>query len=297
MDPQNIVSNLACTDGLPEEAIRASLAHPDDVVPEFLEILRKHAAGAPLSEVERNAIFLIIHILGELGETRAYRPLLDLLSLEGDQLRDILGDAITASLPGILISTFDGDMQSLHETIANPQLDEMVRHAAITAWTYRALTGEIDRDEAQRWLSEFPEKTEAPPESYVWASWAYAIANLGFEELTATVEKAFADGRIGGNELWLAPVTLDDFRAELKESQAAPDREQWMRRMQYWPFENTVDTLSMWSSFSDRPDDEEQHSDRSFRSPVPTVNPYRDVGRNDPCPCGSGKKYKKCCLQ
>nr|WP_243273049.1 MULTISPECIES: SEC-C metal-binding domain-containing protein [Drancourtella] len=27
--------------------------------------------------------------------------------------------------------------------------------------------------------------------------------------------------------------------------------------------------------------------------------PYRrkgvKVGRNDPCPCGSGKKYKKCC--
>ncbi len=20
------------------------------------------------------------------------------------------------------------------------------------------------------------------------------------------------------------------------------------------------------------------------------------VGRNDPCPCGNGKKYKKCCL-
>jgi uncharacterized protein len=23
--------------------------------------------------------------------------------------------------------------------------------------------------------------------------------------------------------------------------------------------------------------------------------PVPDVGRNDPCPCGSGKKYKKCC--
>ncbi len=23
----------------------------------------------------------------------------------------------------------------------------------------------------------------------------------------------------------------------------------------------------------------------------------RNVGRNDPCPCGSGKKYKKCCLR
>lgn len=25
-------------------------------------------------------------------------------------------------------------------------------------------------------------------------------------------------------------------------------------------------------------------------------NPYRHVGRNDSCPCGSGKKFKKCCL-
>ncbi|GAX91053.1 hypothetical protein EFBL_2713 [Effusibacillus lacus] len=27
----------------------------------------------------------------------------------------------------------------------------------------------------------------------------------------------------------------------------------------------------------------------------PYVNPNK-IGRNDPCPCGSGKKYKKCCL-
>ncbi len=29
----------------------------------------------------------------------------------------------------------------------------------------------------------------------------------------------------------------------------------------------------------------------------PEENPFKNVGRNDPCPCGSGKKYKKCCLQ
>lgn len=27
----------------------------------------------------------------------------------------------------------------------------------------------------------------------------------------------------------------------------------------------------------------------------PYVNPDEKIGRNDPCPCGSGKKYKKCC--
>ena len=27
----------------------------------------------------------------------------------------------------------------------------------------------------------------------------------------------------------------------------------------------------------------------------PMVKKTSDIGRNDPCPCGSGKKYKKCC--
>lgn len=27
----------------------------------------------------------------------------------------------------------------------------------------------------------------------------------------------------------------------------------------------------------------------------PVVNPYKGIGRNDPCPCGSGLKFKKCC--
>ena len=27
-----------------------------------------------------------------------------------------------------------------------------------------------------------------------------------------------------------------------------------------------------------------------------TVHRKEDIGRNDPCPCGSGKKYKNCCM-
>lgn len=33
----------------------------------------------------------------------------------------------------------------------------------------------------------------------------------------------------------------------------------------------------------------------SRRIAPPTAKPH--VGRNDPCPCGSGKKYKKCCMR
>ena len=33
------------------------------------------------------------------------------------------------------------------------------------------------------------------------------------------------------------------------------------------------------------------------KRPVPYVSPTPKVGRNDPCPCGSGRKFKKCCYQ
>lgn len=33
---------------------------------------------------------------------------------------------------------------------------------------------------------------------------------------------------------------------------------------------------------------------KRFARPTKKEKPL--VGRNDPCPCGSGKKYKKCCL-
>ncbi len=36
---------------------------------------------------------------------------------------------------------------------------------------------------------------------------------------------------------------------------------------------------------------------RSIRlGPAPIRSAAPKVGRNDPCPCGSGKKYKQCCL-
>jgi transposase-like protein len=41
------------------------------------------------------------------------------------------------------------------------------------------------------------------------------------------------------------------------------------------------------------PNTSEQESD--FSTPVPTRHVDK-VGRNEPCPCGSGQKYKKCCL-
>lgn len=45
-----------------------------------------------------------------------------------------------------------------------------------------------------------------------------------------------------------------------------------------------------------KPDEEEDVSDvqRLLHSPAP-LRAVLATGRNDPCPCGSGRKYKQCC--
>ncbi len=50
--------------------------------------------------------------------------------------------------------------------------------------------------------------------------------------------------------------------------------------------------------FDDEYDDDEFSDDEDFDVSVPKPTFVREtarVGRNDPCPCGSGKKFKKCC--
>ena len=33
-----------------------------------------------------------------------------------------------------------------------------------------------------------------------------------------------------------------------------------------------------------------------YRKPIQQVRDGRKIGRNDSCPCGSGKKFKHCCM-
>ena len=44
------------------------------------------------------------------------------------------------------------------------------------------------------------------------------------------------------------------------------------------------------------PDEPEDISDLELLLNTPTpAKAEKKIGRNEPCPCGSGKKYKKCC--
>ena len=65
------------------------------------------------------------------------------------------------------------------------------------------------------------------------------------------------------------------------------------------PITDTIAELSTWYCFSKAYLEGERKRERlgiggTFAGDLPFVG--RNVGRNDPCPCGSGRKFKKCCL-
>jgi len=65
-------------------------------------------------------------------------------------------------------------------------------------------------------------------------------------------------------------------------------------RTQRWAEEDAKRDAGSWDEDYHFSGDEFQDETYPFEEPYVRAEPK--TGRNDPCPCGSGKKYKKCCL-
>jgi len=66
------------------------------------------------------------------------------------------------------------------------------------------------------------------------------------------------------------------------------------------PYRSPLRNVQMRSPAVVAPGFEDEEGGEFLPGPGPVQAPVqqkRKVGRNDPCPCGSGKKYKKCCLR
>ena len=51
----------------------------------------------------------------------------------------------------------------------------------------------------------------------------------------------------------------------------------------------------LWANKGHTPNELAAHNNRRPPFAMSGVIKKQKIGRNDPCPCGSGKKYKKCC--
>ena len=183
MDVETAIQAFASAgNDLPQEAMQWALDHWDEVAPELLGVLERYASGAERSDEAASAVFFILHLAGEKQDTRVF-PLLCRLAQDGEAVEAALGDGITTTLKQILISTYDGDLDTLKGLIEAAEADEFVRADALEVLAYLTATGRIPRDETEAYLLRLYDTLQPQHESFVWSGWVLAIALLGLEAL------------------------------------------------------------------------------------------------------------------
>jgi hypothetical protein len=252
--------------------------------------------------------------LAEARETRAFKPLCQLLSAMGPGVDKLdFGNVVTEILPSILVALFDGTTVRLTDMILSGATDDYVRSSALFALVQLVRDGRIGRADAERVLSVLP-GTSPENSSVLWHSWAMAIAALKLHEFAPVVERT-----LSGSDIEDADETLAHFCDTMAIVAASPNAASASTAFEFTPFTTaaaararTKEMSEMFTVLADmiqqsraaRATDKAGQTVRRALdvkkygySPVETVtNDHRHVGRNDPCPCGSGKKHKKCCL-
>lgn len=292
MDAGELLAQLAFQTPLPVQAIRAVSADRESAAPIFVNAIEQFVGG---DRSAKDSIFFIFHLLGDWREKSAYRPLARLLRCPRDDIDEIFGDGLVETSHRVIAAVFDGDPGPLYEAILDPAVDEFIRSRMLEAIAIVTLRNEMPRAEAARFLRACYEEIDPQDESWVWHGWQSAIALLGLVELKPLVEQAFARGFI--SEAWLE---LRHFEQDLRLAVDDPDAIFQHSDGEYSLFGDTITELSSWYCF--RPEDIKREKRETidpgnvlWRAGT-AVNRYKNVGRNDPCPCGSGKKFKKCCL-
>jgi uncharacterized protein len=118
-----------------------------------------------------------------------------------------------------------------------------------------------------------------------------AVAHLGYADLAGKAKGLIRRGLVSKRDWRVA-----DFRRDLRRTLADPARMASFAHGRIGPFTSVIEEFEGWRVSAGEGGVPALSALADFEVRQPITNPLRKVGRNDPCPCGSGKKFKKCCL-
>lgn len=289
--------------GYPAAAARAVLddaAHYESLLAEFVRI-----STQPDEMADSMFHLHAMHLLAEKRDKRAFKPLLQIAALDEEALDLALGDHLTESFKCCVAATCD-DESLVREFIENHQHAEWARYVLVAALTHRVIAGDSPAEpllewlcacgeKTRQWLKDQPLSVNTAGDELLMGALAKAIAAIGSLSHLPTLQQWWDDGLLDPQTAGMAW-----YARELNRPLAERLERFSQYRHPYVP--DAIGEMSRWYCFSD-----EFHNPRAkarvLQQPLPQppakVLPCRHeqakVGRNDPCPCGSGKKYKKCC--
>ena len=257
-------------------------------------------ARNPEEAADRDMIagYFLLHLMAEKGEASAAH-LLVALAKAPEGLVAILGDAVSFTLTPMLITLFAKDPRGLQDLVEARSADPDVKACALSALAYLAATGAMERSAFVDWLVTLPAQWDGSIETEpCFDGFVHAIALLGAEDLVPHARAAFDGGLV--QDEFFSREEFEDIYALAREE---PNPMAPFEREGLGPLGDSIDALerveaAINEAAANAPEDYEaaEADENDTGEGAPAVNPARDIGRNDPCPCGSGKKYKKCCL-
>ncbi len=279
-------------------AVEAAVAQPEEIAPELLRILEDAADRAAQLDAEGDYIahLYAMFLLAQFRETRAYPLVIRFASLPGDLPHSLCCDFITEDLGRVLASVCGGELAGIQSLIENEGADQWVRGAGLDSLVTLVATGQKSRDEIVTYFADLFRGKLVRRWSHVWDALISDSSELYPADLLDDIERAYEEGLVNPGYIGLDDVKRD--LAEGKDATLAKLRDDPHRRL----VEDTVAEMGWWACFQ-----EDSRSGVKNTGPAPANSripavPSSQVqkampktGRNEPCPCGSGKKYKKCC--
>jgi uncharacterized protein YchJ len=286
-----------------QEAVEAAVAHREEIIPELLRILEEIADPVQAAKLDAEGEYMAhlyaMYLLAQFRETRAYPLMVRIALLPSDLLESLFGDCVTESFGKVFASMCDGNLEGMQSIIENPAVDKWVRGAALGGLVTLVTEGIKSREEILSYFAELFHGKLADKNENVWSELVAYSTDLYAPELIGEIEKAYEQRLIDPTF-----IGLDDVQRDLARGKEWALHKLAINSHRHL-VTDTVKEMAWWASFQEKKPTEP----RAEASVLDTVDlPWEDsysgyrrtapkIGRNDPCPCGSGKKYKKCCGQ
>jgi hypothetical protein len=279
MNIEKVLMELESLDlSFPREALEWAIANRDLMVPELVKILARILENYEdfLDRENYMGHIYAMFLLAQFREKSAYQPIIQLSSLPGELPDELMGDLVTEDLPRILAGVSCGDDYLIRRLAENDNVNEYVRGSALEALVTLVAAGEKSRDELIDYFqSLFRTKLSREP-SVVWENLVSYSLDLYPGEVYQDIKQCYRDDLI---EPFYA--SMEDVEESLAMGKEAA-LEDLKKNRHYTLITDAIKDMEGWACFEPP-------------KPPSADKKGKKIGRNDPCPCGSGKKYKKCC--
>ena len=299
-----------CNDKFPREAILEARRHREMILPSLIEGLCEAITYVRRDiPVDSTLSLFAVHLFAEFQAKETLPYVLESLSLTDDQAWNLYLDSLGESMPGIVYRLVGDDFAFYDGRIQNAETPYVLRRCLLHSLCYLVKNGALTKAALTSALRNYFRIAMDEADSEWVTDVLDLLLDCGDSSDMPSVVEAFEKGMFEKEFVDLA-------KALQILSGVESQFEQGIERRTASDFTDTIAEMSTWAWF-DPAQTPALTPTVTFPKPglpISSMPPYpqkpspflnmdlfptkpKKVGRNDPCPCGSGKKYKKCCLR